>query len=141
MHSDAHVHTPTRTQKSLLYPLFPILDTSSLTELGIPHRAFLQTRQVLEQTLRTEPIKTPVAWVRRHGAGGWIDGAERPVWAMNDFLYLSSHFLLTPPPFFGLHCRVDSLSLPRCPREPLIAPLALSALPPCHRMPIAVGTL
>lgn len=75
--------------------------TSSLTELGVPHRAFLQTGRVLEQTLRMEPIKTPAAWVRRHGGGGWIDGAERPIWATTDFPYLSFPFFSSPPLFWA----------------------------------------
>lgn len=52
-------------------------------------------------------------------------------------------FLISPPSppiFVGFIAGFIALSLPRCPREPLIAPLALSALPPCHGMPIAVGT-
>lgn len=78
-------------------------------------------------------------------AGGRIDGAERSVWATTTFLISPLLWSRTLLPlffffFFWLYRGVDSLSLPRCPREPLIAPLALSALPPCHRMPIAVGT-
>lgn len=92
----------------------------------------------------TEPFsKLPECWskhcVRSQlklgvGENRWIDGAERPIWATTDFPYLSSPFFSPPLLFF------DSLSFPRCPWEPLIAPLALSALPLCHRMPIAVWT-
>lgn len=52
-------------------------------------------------------------------------------------------FLLTSPtppiPLGSISVLIPHHS-PDAPREQLIAPLALSALPPCHGMPIAAGT-
>lgn len=111
--------------------------TSSPTELGRPHRAFLQTGRVLEQTPRAEPIKAPAAWVRRPASGGWMDGAERPVWATAAFPYLSS-------PFLSSLFWVNSLPLPGClPGAANCTSCTLRPTPPppqCHRTPFAVGT-